>query len=83
MSETAAEPPAVSNVSFVVTGKETEVRTTMRVIELSVLRNGETIPIVTMSVRAAKELRDMLTTEIGFEDQLPQAEPAPSSAGAG
>lgn len=61
----------VSNVSFVVTGKQMTMP--VRVIELSAVKDGATFPIVTMSVRAARELRDMLTTEIGFEDQLPQA----------
>jgi len=66
----AAEPvPAVSNTEFVVTGKS--VTLPMRVIELAALTNGERVPIVTMSVRAATKLRDMLTTEIAFEDQLP------------
>ena len=71
-SQPAPEPvPAdtVSNVEFVVTGKS--VTMPMRVIELAAVKDGVTIPLVTMSVRAATALRDMLTTEIAFEAQLP------------
>lgn len=64
-----APPATVSNVEFVVTGKVATVTT--RLVELAAVKDGERIPLVTMSVAAAKRLRDMLSTEIAFEDQLP------------
>ena len=61
----------VSNVEFTVTGKAVEVTTTTRLIELAAVKDGVTYPIVTMSIRAAKNLAQQIATEVAFEEQLP------------
>jgi hypothetical protein len=74
MSETGP----LSNVKFSVVSKPVEVTQTIRGVVLQVERDGETVDLITMSVAAARNLRGMLDTAIGFEDQLPAEEATPA-----